>query len=63
MTGRSLACACVAVLFAIALLWWGAWAFHALRGWTAMPLGLTVGCALYAGMICFGFASLGARRK
>lgn len=63
MNTRSLRYAAVALGFAVALLWWIFWACYFLRGWTAMPLGLTVGGALYAGAFCCGFAAAGARRK
>lgn len=42
-----------AVTCAVALLWWGAWCFHALRGWTAFPIGFTVGGVIYGiGALC-----------
>lgn len=38
---------------AIALLWWISWCFHSLSGWTAFPLGATVGAILYGlGSLC-----------
>lgn len=49
----------VACLFG--LIWWVPWCFHALRGWTAAPLGWTVSLILYAGMA--GGAMLAMRGK
>lgn len=44
---------------AVVLLWWVAWCFHTLTGWTAVPIGLTVGGALYGLGSIFIFAAVG----
>lgn len=54
MTGRRIAFGLASIAFLVALIWWVPWCFHALRGWTAAPLGWTVGLILYGGIMGCG---------
>lgn len=62
MSARRIITGTIAIICLIALIWWVAWSAHALRGWTAMPLGFTVGIVLYAGLIIFAVLAIEDRR-
>lgn len=42
-----------------ALIWWIAWCFHSLSGWTAFPIGFTVGGIIYGVGCLLLFAGVG----